>query len=711
MSSPAIDATLRSGPNPFEDRVVHNTRRGDVPDAREIHAPIRERIQRAIDSAGTTGLGSFLVIGGQVGRGKTHLLSRIRAESVERGYTFVEIEPLRDAEAPLLHVLRYVGAALRAPDSAPWLVLRTPLERAFYESLLAACTARVKAGAVPAHPAIVALFDEARTISQETGADSMSVDRFALRCAEAWPQIEQPLRAELIATPPFNLCDAGILQILFRLPSIRRTDLVSAYLSGECLAADELDLIGAREEIDDESKAMRVLSTLLPLGRHAVVLAFDQLESAVASVGIAGVQNLFSRLTDVRDRGGPAVILASCQTQVWHQIEPGLTEQVKDRIEEPLLLQAPLREDATALTQVRLASLGVARPHPIYPFSADVIEAIYKDAPPNTPRELLKKLASRWEVWRAGVAVASGSPPPPDPPPAAPPTPSPTQVIADAINEEARRIRPRDVARRADRVRVLLEQTLIAARSLNAPVQGVNVRQACTTRPSPNTAATGMEFVLESAGVTRRVRIEANDEPHGNSPRFGIQRLLEARNAQTADAAFLLRREDQPLTTVASQLGERLAATGGGVIYIPETTAIRAEASIRVIDIASAGGLPNGIDRPTTLRHVIQAELPNLDAWRTILARTFAAAAPVTANPPAPPPPPAATSASPPTDRVLQFLTEGSRVTTELRIEQTLKLDKVLLSKALEELAARGDVQRMKDQHGNAMVMIAARRA
>ena len=173
-------------------------------------------------------------------------------------------------------------------------------------------------------------------------------------------------------------------------------------------------------------------------------------------------------------------------------------------------------------------------------------------------------------------------------------------------------------------------------------------------------------------------------------------------------AAFLLRREDQALTTVASQLGDRLSATGGAVVYIPELSAIRAGANIRVIDLASAGGLPHGIDRSTTLRHVIQAELPNLDAWRTIIARTFAASASIAVS--APPPPPDSSS-GPPTDRVLQFLAEGSRVTTELRIEQTLKLDKTILAKVLEVLTARGDVQRVKDQHGNAMVMVTARRA
>ena len=706
MTLPELDAALRSGPNPFEDRVVHSTARGDVPDAHEIHGAVRERVRRSIETAATKGLGSFLVINGQVGRGKTHLLSRIRAESDHRNYAFIEVEPLRDAEMPLLHVLRYVGAALRAPDSAPWQAMHTPIERAFYESLLTACRNRVQSGIVPSHPAIVALFEEARSITP----DLLGVDRFALRCAEAWPQIEQPLRAELVSTAPFKGCDAAILQILFRLPSTRRTDLVTAYLSAESLAPEDLELIGARDPIDTEDEAWRVLKTLLPLGRQAVVLAFDQLESAVDSVGIQAVRKLFIKLSDLRDRGGPVVVLASCQSQVWQDIRDGLPAQVQDRVDAELPLQAPLRAEALALVTVRLAALGLSRPHPLYPFAANVIEEIYAEGEPPGPRGLFKKLAARWEAWRATkAAIAPDAPPPPDPPvPPAPARRLPGEVIHDAIEEQVRNLRPRDVPRRSERVRILLDQALAEAQRTNQPVSGVQVRRSQVWRPSPQSSATGMELELERDGTRRRVRIEVNDEPHGNSPRYGLTRLVESIAANTADAAFLLRREDQALTTeVTRALTERLAASGGAVIYVGERAAVRADATLRVIDDAAAGGLPDGINRSETLRHVLQAELPRLDAWMTIVSRTFGAGRAVTVAPPTEPPPP---DGAAPSERVLQLLSEGARVMTESRLEQQLRLDQPSLARTLEELVVRGDVQRFKDKQGDAMVMLTARR-
>lgn len=707
MTAPDLDAALRSGPNPFEDRVVHSTSRGDVPDAQEIHGAVRERVRRAIDTAATKGLGSFLVINGQVGRGKTHLLSRIRAESADRNYSFIEVEPLRDAETPLLHVLRYVGASLRAPDSAPWQAMHTPIERAFYESLLTACVNRVKSGIVPAHPAIVALFEEARSITP----DLLGVDRFALRCAEAWPQIEQPLRAELVSTPPFKGCDAAILQILFRLPSTRRTDLVSAYLSAESLAPEDLELIGARDPIDTEDEAWRVLKTLLPLGRQAVVLAFDQLESAVDSVGIQAVRKLFIKLSDLRDRGGPVVVLASCQSQVWQDIRDGLPAQVQDRVDAELPLQAPLRAEALALVTVRLAALGFSRPHPLYPFAPNVIEEIYAEGEPPGPRGFFKKLAARWEAWRSTKpVVAPGAPPPPDPP-TPPPPPAKLlrgEVIHAAIEEHVKNLRPRDIPRRSERVRILLDQALAEAQKTKQAVSGVQVHSSQVWRPSPTSSATGLELELERDGKRRKVRIEVNDEPHGNSPRYGLTRLVDSIAAKTADAAFLLRREDQALTTeVTRALTERLGNSGGAVIYVKDAAAVRAEANLRVIDEAAAGGLPDGINRSETLRHVLQAELPNLEAWTTIVSRTFGAASAVVAAAPTPALPPEGAA---PSERVLQLLSEGQRVMTESRLEQSLKLDQSSLAKTLEELVVRGEVQRFKDKQGDAMVMLTARR-
>ncbi len=163
MTTEELAALARAQPNPFAGSVLRNGFEPPQADVPEIHAEQRRQLRALVEEVRQTGRLALQVVTGEPGDGKTHLLATLRAEAEGSWGTtgaervMVPIDPLRDPDAPFVHVLQGLVRGLRrplgrqppVPDS-----LATPLDRILWGILQRA----VQESPEPACSAVAALF-------------------------------------------------------------------------------------------------------------------------------------------------------------------------------------------------------------------------------------------------------------------------------------------------------------------------------------------------------------------------------------------------------------------------------------------------------------------------------------------------------------------------------------------------------------------------
>ena len=98
--------------NPFDDVVAREA--PTTLDAPQVHAEARALLERALGSVQATGTPRWIVLLGEPGLGKTHLLGWLRRRLARSAF----ISPLRDARTTFRHLWRETARSLATPPVA-----------------------------------------------------------------------------------------------------------------------------------------------------------------------------------------------------------------------------------------------------------------------------------------------------------------------------------------------------------------------------------------------------------------------------------------------------------------------------------------------------------------------------------------------------------------------------------------------------------------
>lgn len=353
-----VDMAILKESNPFENSVVRDPW-DDVVDVSEINREVSNGILEAIDSVKKMGKSKLLLILGDAGIGKTHLLARIRRLSKKNNFYFSYIEPISSTEDIFSHILKNVITSLEKDNS-----LNT-----FLSTLM----------------------------------------------KKALPKISQniPLRELIGKYGPSNLADKIIHYVFMNYGRLPRTDFLRVlfhlrhsptmvyaikWIMGDELNEEELKTLGVRDTLRDESMAMESLKTLALLLDKPLCLCFDQIEAIYHRFGIEGLSKFLSILMELFNWVSNLCIVIMCQRQIWidltnsGELDAAFITRLKES--KPLFMRTLSKEESIKLVATRMKLIWkkykLSPPYPSYPFTPEFIEEVAGEVG-WIPRDLIQR--------------------------------------------------------------------------------------------------------------------------------------------------------------------------------------------------------------------------------------------------------------------------------------------------------------------------------
>lgn len=396
--SAAERESLEGVRNPFRGSIVGDPWRiaDDAADVDRIHHAVFQRCCEAVDHARSgVGIGG-IIISGEPGSGKTHLVGRLRKRLTD------------DLKHPTTDRPRQAFACVRLDTSA--CSVARHVRRKVAEDLL-----RSVGGPNQFERLVITRL--------------MEVDGGQGHLAPWW----EHFRDHRLETAKDLLTDlalrdglsAAFVEVLCHLVARRHRLDVAAWLRGDPLTPEAPGRLGIAAEDPEENPeglARRHLVDMMRLAGSSMplVLCFDQVEALQTSPDDVTSLFAFGQLLSQLQAADPNLVLISCMQSSLHEMIRGqLPQNQLDRIGgfAALTLNPLKEEEAALLLACRLRSAGVAGISPetaadIWPFcAADVRQFVGKLGCP--PRRLLDQAARRFDEL-AGRAIESSTLPPRD---------------------------------------------------------------------------------------------------------------------------------------------------------------------------------------------------------------------------------------------------------------------------------------------------------
>ena len=359
--SQELDKVLRIGDNPFENAFIRTPWDQHFVDVPAINRQASEAILQKMADTRTDGLSRGVLLLGEPGFGKSHLLARLRR--VDRDFKILTfVEPPPSPERVLRHILREAVVRLgTAPDDQlsqlEWLAANFYIKRA---------ALAVKDGALVV-PELVTL------------AEKWSGNRFHLPDLHAALDNHfTELQNHAIGADPD--LDGNVLRAVFCLIHESKTIRVLAmrWLRGDVLADDDLARLGIGRtpqptDVDgSEDQARRILRQILKVCLAAdkvLVLCVDQIEEVNdgASPRGSGIRTLSEALSNLIQYEKSLLVLTACLRERW-EVFAGehLNKSQIDRIAQTVITLKPLvYEEVVELVQSRLNAWEASKRAPI----------------------------------------------------------------------------------------------------------------------------------------------------------------------------------------------------------------------------------------------------------------------------------------------------------------------------------------------------------
>ncbi|MEZ4398499.1 MAG: DUF87 domain-containing protein [Kofleriaceae bacterium] len=544
--APAVFTSVAHGAqvferDPFDVDTIHV-------DARAAFHTQLEAVIAPVSHAG--GHGRMLLVLGDAGSGKTHLLRAFRTSVHERGLGYVGyLQMSSDVGDYARYLLTKLIDSLERPYNAP----ERPEPGLLYLS-----------DGLAEHDGVLAPADVERLRTGELPGHELSA--FVGRL------VDQLVRIEALRTVDSDLIHA-LLLLQRRDPAVQRR--VIKFLRCEGLTSYEQDLLGGlspRLQPEDPERTIVQLGQLAhQLHLAALVLLVDQVEDAIPDAqGHERIQRAIDAIRRITDALPSALVVVACLDDVYEQIRARLSQSVVDRLERdppPLRLTAQRdRAEIEVMLARRLEVLfeavdgGWREDDALFPFRADQLDALAN----QRARDCLAYFRGYQER-----CIAAGHLVDPDPGP-------------DVVTSGP------DPVPQSDQLERAWNDALVAARDV--PDDDVGLLQLIATgvaavaeerqwpmRPELDTRGRPRLTIGRPGGATRLVEICNKNAQGGHlgrqidALRADITTGVVAVAVRTSDFAF------KPRTQIARQVGEFAAA--GGVALPVEDGELRAIAA------------------------------------------------------------------------------------------------------------------------------------
>lgn len=366
--------------NPFRNTIVGSPWDANNVDVPEIHGNILTDCLSSLDYVRRHGRSAGLLIHGEAGSGKTHLLQRLCARLASNQPTAT------DREESL-----YVWVRLQTSPRMIWRTVRRTLVndwfrpvnngRSQFDRILFHRLAEIRVAEGDLEPWYEYMREEdpqGLTDLMNRIADRLDLDRNTA---------------------------VAFMHIAF---DRHRRDL-RAWLAGDSLpqaALDRLDL--TQEEVNDEEREDQARQVVLMLCRLAgnslpIVLSFDQVEALELTPGDRDAMFLFGQLiSTLHDSATNLLLVSSVQSSFATRLKDHVRTADYDRLTSAgaCSLHPLSRTQATELIVARLRVAGISSPETTcWPLSPTDFEGLFSTGG-VVPRLLLTHCADAWEMLR-----------------------------------------------------------------------------------------------------------------------------------------------------------------------------------------------------------------------------------------------------------------------------------------------------------------------
>lgn len=582
---PEVFSTISHGAH-FHER--------DPFDVETIHAEARRVFYQQLDRATTPelarrGQGRLLLILGDSGAGKTHLLRALRAQVHGRRLGYVGyLQMSADVDDYSRYALRNLIDSLEEPYDAP--------------SLGESCLMYLSDG----------LVESRDTISPD--------DLERLRTAELPPEQLEPLVGRLVdlivRSDGLDQLEPDLVQALLLLqrrdPALQRR--VVRFLRGESLTNHDRQLlggIGPRDKLDDSLRTIRQLAVIMhELQLAALVIVADQIEDiAPNGTSLERLQRALDSMRAIADAIPSSIVVLSCLENLYESVRGKLSRSLIDRLErdEIRLISQRQPDEIEQMLACRLEYLynffDVAwrDDDPFYPFTPAQLDAVkqlrtrdclgkFREfqmaciaaralVPPGSSRSIDNDRYSGNETM-ADVAVANVGA-----------RPDGESTLAD----DAMAVLDKIWRETLESVHDLPDDDASLLTLLVDALHGGAMEHARELAVHPAQVGDSSGQIIEGTDVPRRLVAICNGPPQRG--KFGVQLAALRAAADNARATAVVLRSGeikfQPKTKMAQYLGELIAENGMAIAIT--------EAQLRVAAAA---------------RKMADARLPGFLAWR-----------------------------------------------------------------------------------------------
>jgi Cdc6-like AAA superfamily ATPase len=369
-----IEQIIRQAVNPFDPATFKpgnfwHDQTDPALQVASIHAEVVEAVEAVLDRVGQDHRTRTLLLYGDSGSGKSHLLGRIKRTFNPKAF-FVYIDPFPDSDAIWRHILRYtVDSLVQKPEGQA-------------ESQLL-------------------LWLKSLSVFQQHDPDDWGLSdrqRFIRTLKKSYPSgIYNPNE---------------FFGVLYDLIHPERYFTACEWLRGDDLDEDDLALLKVKQAIESEDAAQKVLANIgkITIETKPIVLCFDQLDNIARSPdGIIDLQALFDVNSSIHNQGlKNFLVIISIITSTWKQNADRIQQADRARIDESISLKPISLDQAEALWASRLIPLHrQVKPQPsstIYPLERQTLEEKYpgRKTQPRLVLELGRRLIQSYKI---GVAA------------------------------------------------------------------------------------------------------------------------------------------------------------------------------------------------------------------------------------------------------------------------------------------------------------------
>ncbi len=513
----------------------------DPYDVKSIHAEARETFHRQVERAATPdnyqhGHGRTLLILGESGAGKTHLLRALRTQVHESRLGYVGYMQMTSEIGDYSrYVLRSLIDSMERPYDAP----------ALSESALMYLSDGLIDHRVQVPP------DEIERLRNK----ELSEDELV---TVVGTMVDRVLRTDGLENLESDMLHA-LLLLQRRDPALQRR--VVKYLRCESLNAHDKKLLGglgSRDQPEDPLRTIKHLAHIqFELQTAALVIVVDQIEETIPDgQTVTKLQQAFDSLRAIADAVPSAVVVISCLDDVYSVVRPKLSKSLVDRLEsDPGILRLTSQRQIDEVEQMLVtrlehlyAELDVPwrEDDPIYPFTAQQIEAVSK----FRARDCLAKFREFHAACIAAGEIVG-----------MPETGRTKTIESPGLADEARFDRAWNDARTKQLALPETDEGVFALVERAIKLAASDLRIDYTAKSGK------LELLIQGPALGKRMVALCNKSAQGGH--LGKQFAALKALAETGIKPFALRNSDfqfKPKTAVAAQVGELIKAGGRTVV-------------------------------------------------------------------------------------------------------------------------------------------------